>query len=202
MINPYCTLSELKSHLGIDGAQTAFDDRLEGAIEAASRAIDHHTGRRFYAAAETRYYTAEESDVLNVDDLLSVTTLKTISANNGGARSYGDVWATTDYDLEPYNAPLAGRPYTAIRVNPAGRRSFPLDRKGVEIAGSWGYSSSAPVKVREACILQAARLFRRKDAPFGVAGSPEMGQMSGIPRLDPDVQALLQEFRRLEVAAA
>ncbi len=56
-----------------------------------------------------------------------------------------------------------------------------------------------PDPVREACLLQASRLFRRGDAPFGVTGSAEFGSMR-ISALDPDVRALLGEFRKVTAA--
>ena len=54
-----------------------------------------------------------------------------------------------------------------------------------------------PQPVREACLIQAIRLFRRKEAPFGIIGAPEIGQLAVITRLDPDVKALLATYRRL-----
>jgi hypothetical protein len=191
--NGYASLAELKARLGITDSQD--DGVLEAVAEAASRAIDNWTGRVFYATTATRYFTAEAGDLLFTDDLLTVTTLKTISANSAGTRTYGDTWAATDYDLEPFNA----TPKTRIRINPGGRYAFPAEAKGVEIAGSWGYAATAPDAVNEACLLQAARLFKRKDAPFGVAGTPETGTMQ-LPRLDPDVRMLLEPYRRLEVS--
>lgn len=192
--NGYATLSEIKARLAVPTADTGDDTVLEAVIEAASRAIDGFTGRQFYATSATRYFTAEAGDLLFVDDLLSVTTLKTLTANSAGTRTYGDTWATTDYDLEPFNV----TPYTRIRTNPGGRYAFPTEAKGVEIAGSWGYSSTAPDAINEACLIQAARLFKRKDAPFGVLGSENMG-FARLMEFDPDVRTLLEPYRRLEV---
>lgn len=192
IVNGYCTLAELKARLAI--TDSVDDGVLEAVIEAASRAIDNWTDRVFYATTATRYFTAEDGDLLFVDDLLAVTTLKTISQNSAGTRTYGDTWAAADYDLEPFNS----TPKTRIRINPGGAYAFATEAKGVEIAGSWGYASTAPDAINEACLLQAARLFKRKDAPFGVAGTPETGAMT-LPRLDPDVRMLLEPYRRLEV---
>lgn len=45
-----------------------------------------------------------------------------------------------------------------------------------------------PAGIKYACLIQASRLVKRKDAPFGVAGSPAMGsEMRLLDRLDPDV---------------
>lgn len=192
--NGYATLAEAKAELRITDA--ADDTRLEDSIEAASRAIDNATGRAFYATTATKYYTPEFPDLLWVDDLLSVTTLK---VDEDGDRTYERTWATTDYDLEPYNR----TPYSKIRTTPNGRYAFPADlRKSVEIAGSWGYcaTGSHPDDIKRACLLFAIRLFKRPDAPFGVLGGTELGFVR-VPALDPDVKAVLASYIRDEIAA-
>lgn len=194
--NGYVTLSELKSRLDI--TSTSYDSLLDQAIEAASRQIDAYTGRRFYRTAsdETRYYTATDPDLLLLpDDLGSLTSLAT---DDDGDRVYETSWASTDYDLEPANAALDGQPYTAIRVTPLGRYTFPSTQRGVKLVGTFGYSAlaSVPDAVAEACAIQAARLFKRRDSPFGMAGSPEFGVLRTVPAIDPDVRALLAPFVR------
>jgi hypothetical protein len=59
-----------------------------------------------------------------------------------------------------------------------------------------------PEDVTEACAIQASRLFRRHEAPFGVTGAPDIGQTAVIARLDPDVKILLRDYRRITVGAA
>lgn len=193
----YCTLSELRARLQFTATDIADDNVLDSVITAVSRWIDTYTGRRFYAATETRYYKAEFSDELAVDDLLTVTTLGT---DSDGDRTYEDTWAVTDYDLEPANASLEGAPYTSIVIAPQGRYAFPVGTKrGVKIVGIFGYASAPPPPVKEACLLQCERLYKRKDAPFGVIGSAEMGQMMVVPKLDPDVRLLIEPLQRMTV---
>ena len=85
-----------------------------------------------------------------------------------------------------------------ICTTPEGNYSFPVGiRKGVKIAGSWGYATLVPAQVREACLIQAARVFKRKDAPFGVTGIADLGELRMISKLDPDVEAMLAPLRRL-----
>jgi hypothetical protein len=50
--------------------------------------------------------------------------------------------------------------------------------------------------VSEACKIQSIRLFKRKDAPFGVVAGGEMQQSMTIPDLDPDVKMLLSPYVR------
>ena len=106
--------------------------------------------------------------------LISLTSLQT---DEGGDRTYEYTWAATDYDLLPDNAALTLEPYTVICTTPEGNYSFPVGiRKGVKIVGGWGYATLVPAQVREACLIQAARVFKRKDAPFGVTGNVGPGR--------------------------
>jgi len=193
--NGYATLAEVKARLGINDSNE--DSVIEATIEAASRLIDQATGRVFYATTATRYFTAADPDLLFLpDDLLSVTTLKT---DEDGDRTYEITWAATDYDLEPYNA----TPYTRIQVAPRGTRTFPPTRRGVEIVGSWGYNAtgSYPDMVNEACLILAARYYKRKDSPFGTTGTAEYGIMR-LSKTDPDVAGLLRGFVRPGIGVA
>lgn len=130
----YCDLTVLKAAMAITATDTADDSRLLTALEDVSRFIDQHTQRHFFAKTETRYYSPTSGTILRLDsDLLSVTTLK---ADQDGDRTYEETWAVTDYDLTPDNE----WPKTAIEVTPDGVYSFPTGgRRGVEIAGLWGF---------------------------------------------------------------
>ena len=177
--NGYITRHELRQYIE-DTEQATYTDSqgelLDLVIEAVSRWIDNELpgGMRFYASNETRYYTPEFPDLLWVDDLLSITTLKSDDDWDG---TYEVTFATTDYILEPRNAALDNEPYRQIRTNfGTGDLSFPVGvRDGVEIVGSFGYSSTAPTVIKQATLLLANRLWRRKDAVFGVAGTAALG---------------------------
>lgn len=191
----YCTLAEFKAAAFPTGVvDTSSDDVIEAAIEAASRAIDRYCGRRFYvnAADETRYVSPERTDEIFVEDVVSITTLKT---DADGDRTYETTWAATDYDLLPDNAALEGKPYTRIMLAPQGRYSFPTFRKSVEIVGNFGFPT-IPADVHVACQIQAVRYFKRSDAPFGVVGSAEMGQLLVMAKLDPDVEMILRGVKK------
>lgn len=59
------------------------------------------------------------------------------------------------------------------------------------------FTEDIPAAITYACILQAARLVKRKDAIFGVLGSPEMGgEIRLLAKLDPDVQVLVRPYKR------
>ena len=195
----YCSIPEARARLGIVNAMDTGDDgKLVSIIDAVSALIDNYCGRRFYADADdvTRYFTAEYSDHLDADDLVSVTTL----AIDNGSRTWPTTWLAADYDLTPHNAVLDGRPYAAIESTPSGRFSFPVGvAKSVKVVGKWGWPA-IPAPIREACLLQVERLFKRGDAIFGVAGSGELGQMVVISSLDPDVKLLLSGYKKLRIS--
>jgi hypothetical protein len=194
--NGYCTLSELKARLTIDTLDTQDDAMLEACIEGASRQVDAFTGTRFYQASETRYYTALDGGSVAVDDCTAVSALAQDLQLN---RSYSDTFTTDDYELAPDNATLAGKPYQQILLKPLATKGFLLDRRAIKVTGTFGYAASAPPAVKQATMLLAAALFRRKDAPFGIAGGGEVGQAIQLAAMDPQAKLLLMPFRRLAV---
>lgn len=201
--NGYASLIDARRQAGVLASTDEVDDaRLEAIVQAVSRHIDNWTGRRFYTstADETRYFCAESDERVDVGDLISVTTLRT---DYNGDRVYESTWSTSDYELEPVNARYAPQPepYTHIYATPDADYSFPAGlRRGVEVTGRWGYSTAVPDVVREACLIQTGRVFRRRDSPFGIAGSIDLKTIRLTAQLDPDVKALLSPLRRITIA--
>jgi hypothetical protein len=194
--NLYCTASDLARALGIPDAVDDFE--LELAVSSASRAIDDACGRFFYqvgteSTPAVRVFDAAAPDRTSIDDVVSVTTVKLDTALDG---TYGHTYAAGDWFLEPYQ-PQEGWPYTAVRLRPTARR-FLSYRQAVQVTGVFGWPS-VPPQVEQACLMQAARWFKRvKEAPFGIAGMPAYDG-SGIRlmnKLDPDVEVLLSGVRR------
>jgi len=193
--NGYCSLVELKTQLGIELTDTDDDDELEPVVEAVSRWIDDKLGRRFYAASETRYFTATNTDYVIIDDLLSLTTLKTDTSGDG---TYNQTWTNSDYRLHPRNASTDGEPYRMIRRAPQGSYYFPDVLDGVEVAGSFGYASSTPSAIKQACLIASERVWKRKDLIFGTAGNADLGTIEAIIPLsnDGEIMALLSSISR------
>lgn len=199
--NGYCTVAELKGRLWPVGstADEVEDTLFDQVITAVSRWIDRYCGRRFYTTAsdETRYFTAADAYELLAGDVVSVTTLQT---DEDGDRTYERTWTTGDYDLLPENAAVDDdEPYSILATTPDGNYVFPVGmRKGVKVVGKWGFAS-VPAAVKEACLIQCERIYKRKDAPFGVVGSADLGTMRLVQQMDPDVKALLSGYVRLGV---
>lgn len=190
----YVTLAELKTSLDI--TDTADDTALTRAVGVASRAVDKHCKRRFTqdATVSQRRFRATSTDHVYIDDVSTLTGLLVASDDNEDGTAETSWTLTTDFIMGPYNALADGRPVN--RLEPTGNRTFPYGRHpGLVVTARWGWPA-VPDEVKEATLLKAVRLFRRKDSPEGVAGSNEFGVVRISQREDPDVVMLLADFRR------
>lgn len=131
--NGYVTRAQLLAEIATGDPNL---NRLDRIGEQASRLVDLWTKRRFYPRIATWYYSPRVTDRLYVDDLLSVTTLKT---DADGDRTYETTWAGTDYDLRPFNQGDVLAPYTQITLTPSTSKTFPTLEKSVELAAKFGY---------------------------------------------------------------
>lgn len=192
--DPYA--GSAKEYLRIPTADTQDDARLALDVEAASRAIDRATGRQFGQDEEltTRLYTPEYDCtigqwIVRIDDLMSVADLVVTS---GGT----ELTTVTPW---PLNALADGRPYTELRFG----STVPTDRTegGVSVLERFGWTA-IPTTIKDATLLQMARFFKRSDAPFGVAGSPEAGsELRLLAKVDPDVAVMVSDYVRRWFAA-
>jgi hypothetical protein len=201
IVNGYCSLSELKSAFRI--TDNIDDSLLELCIESASREIDGASERVFYSTAgATRVYVPRDSFLVETDDIVSVTTLKTSS----GGVNFDITWTAGDYQLEPLNGIAGGiaTPYTQIRA--IGDYLFPVwepsnvnaQEATVQITGTFGFSA-VPTAIKQATIIQAQRLFKRYDSPMGIAGFSDLGAVR-VGRIDPDVMELISPWRKVRFA--
>jgi hypothetical protein len=190
--NEYGTLAALKSKLGIETDDTTRDALLTSALASASRGIDKTCGRRFWldpAAVQRtfrlpgRVVREDDGDLLLVDDIGSITGLV---VETGSGASFT---AVTGYETSPDNALADGKPITGL----------------LRVLGSWGTATTrvrvtarfgwpaVPDDITEAALIQASRLYKRKDSPEGIIGSAEWG-VRNLSRRDPDVWALIEPY--------
>lgn len=147
MPNVYLSLDELKASavaLGLNVNSTAGDARLLGMLDGFSRQVDRYANRQFFVTTGTKFYSGDNTTLLMVDDLVSVSTLQQ-DDNWDGTFNLG--WTASDYHLGPYNADptsVYGNPYTWIEVNRnsnGSRDLFDRGRRNFLISGTWGYAS-------------------------------------------------------------
>jgi hypothetical protein len=193
--NGYATLSQVKSALRI---QDAIDDQIiELAIESASRQIDSVCERFFYSTTATRVYAPTDWQICEIDDLTTLTTLKT-SSNVDAV--FDVTWTSTQYQLEPLNGIAGGivTPYNRIRA--IDDLYFPenMGEATVQVVGTFGFTS-VPTEVKQAAVLLASRIFKRNDSPLGVAGFGDLGAIR-VSRVDPDIDAMLSVWKKQRFA--
>ena len=194
--NGYCTLAEARDQLGLASTDTAEDTPIEKVVEAVSREIDKYTGQFFYdAGAQTRYFTSRDGVHVYTDPIQSVTSVYSDPNDDG---TFSDTWATTGtshrYRLRPVNnnKETGTPPYWQLyAINDV----FPVSDAGVKVSATFGWPS-IPEAVNQACLIQTARLFVRRSAPFGIVEGQDAGMMSLRKGLDVDVRLLLDAFRR------
>lgn len=185
----YATLALLKKTVNRQSTDTTADDMLADALTAASRMVEQYCdGRVFYLAASSSQRTFATGRALCLADgyRLMVDDIgdDTITAEVGD----GTTWtALTDVETYPRNALAKDLAVTGL-VSQTDWSGYRLAR----ITAQWGWPS-VPAAVQRATILQASRLYRRKDSPEGVAGANEWGLVR-VPNFDPDVKALLAPY--------
>ncbi len=137
-VNSYASLTELKAILGV--TSTTEDVVMRKILEASSRAIESYCNRRFYCTSETKYF--DGALTLWIPDLLSINA-SGLKTDEDGDATFENTFATGDYHLYGTGGDdsLNNYPKTRIEINPNGDYgSFANGvKKGVQIAGVWGY---------------------------------------------------------------
>jgi hypothetical protein len=193
----YASLSQVKSALRI--TDSVDDSLLEMAIESGSRAIDGYTNRSFSPlGTATRVFTPNDYLVVEIDDLITLTDLKTKSDDDS---TFDTTWSADDYQLEPLNGRVDGLPTSFTHIRAVGDYLFSQwdGEATVQVTGTWGWSA-VPIAVTQACVIQSSRIYKRLDSPLGVAGVSDIGIMRVSNRLDPDVAQLVDPLRRIRFA--
>lgn len=195
----YSSLAQVKRYLGINVLDD--DDLIEDLIERAEIAIDTYTGRVFEADTETRYFErrhlSDDRFTLLMDrDLLTITTL-----TNGD--SGATVIPAANYWLVDANGGRNyGPPYHGIRLKIDCDYSWEFDVDyWVSVAGTWGYSTTAPLDIAHACIRLAGYYYAQKDAQvFDVTAIPDAGVITVPQGIPADVRRILDPYVRMGLA--
>jgi len=196
----YVTVGELRNQLSDTGVELDLW-QLERAAVGTSRAVDDYCARgassgpgRFWrpAATEVRVYRPRDACTVRTDDIASATGLvvKTDTALDG---TYATTLTAADYQLEPWNADLDGRPWRRICMLNGAQWPWHATRPTVQVTARFGWPT-VPEPVRVAARIKAAKLFRRKDSPDGVSGFGELGVVRISRFEDPDVAMLLDAY--------
>jgi len=188
--NGYATLAEVKAYIDTSSTNATDDGVIEDMVEMASRLIDKLTIRTFYARTETHYfdYSGGRSLVMD-DDLLTVTTL-----TNGD----DDTIASTEYNLLPFNR----SPKHEIKLKQSSTEGWEIDSDGnsegvISVAGTWGYSATAPDDIKHACISIVISAYHKRfgQGVEGVAQITAMGVVITPQDIPKEAWTIINPYR-------
>lgn len=140
----YSDILTLKGTGVLNVTGTVHDAELRRLLESASQEIDRSLNRNIHPVVGTFEFSGDGGTLLNLRDLVSVSTLLE-DTNNDGTFETG--WAVADYFLGPYNAEPTldfGRPYQWLQVSSkttGTQDEFLRGQQNYRIAGTWGYQS-------------------------------------------------------------
>lgn len=212
----YATIDELRNQT--QKAGTATDVELALILDAATDAINGVCNRPdgFVADVETstREYTGSGGTIQWIDECIGITL---VEVKDSPSDTTYTSWAAADWiaatgdpeapDLNrtpqhflivsavgDYNNFTSGT-YTGLR----GFRREVLYARGVpmvRVTARWGYADTVPSRVKQACLAQAARWFKRGQSSWAdTAANPEFGQLhfskNAQAALDKDIRMML-----------
>jgi hypothetical protein len=195
--NGYATLAEIKDAIRIPSADTIDNSMLEIAVESASRMIDAECDRNFYSSGTaTRDFVPTDAHTVDTDDL---TQINSVRLDDQGDLSFAITLASSDFQAEPVNQRVSGNAFPIYRLRMIGDFLLPIwgQQATVRIEGIYGFTP-APIQIKQATLIQAARIFKRADSPLGVAGFGDMGAIR-VGKVDPDVAQLIRPFKKYAV---
>jgi hypothetical protein len=192
----YATLAQAKDYLRIAVGDVADDASIARWVTAASRAVDDHCNRQFGSEAGVAVRTYRRPPayspaygvwLLDIDDVMT----------SAGMLINGVAFASTGAILLPDDAPSRGLPWTKLGLVQIPIPSYPSAPIAYAVSATpWGWTT-VPVQATAATLLQVARWNFRRDAPAGVAGSPDQGsEVRLLAKLDPDVATSLAGLSR------
>ncbi len=210
----YATVKELRYHTG--KTLTGDDVEIAQLLDSAAMAIDNYCGRPDGFMAEpngtARAYIGSGTPVQRIDECVSISLVAVKDSPTDAAYT---AWTTDDWDAfagDPTNPNLQptaqGKPYTGLMVTADGDYSDFTSGKynrwsvpTVQVTARWGYSDAVPDAIRQACLIQAARWYKRGQSAWAdTLASPDFGQLMYRQKVDPDVAMILQAGRYIRPA--
>lgn len=189
----YVSDEELRVY--VDVGDLDDDAQIGLAIATGSRDIDEMANRQFgkVDTPVARLYEAWP----DYDRCAWVVTIDDLQTTSGLVVSVDGTTVTAPgFRLEPVNAAPDGRPWTRLVFLDAAEARPTGASAEVSITATWGWTA-VPEPVKQATSLQANRLLKRRHAPFGVAGSPELGsELRLLAKVDPDAAVALRGLCR------
>jgi hypothetical protein len=199
--NGYASQAALKAELHVSDSDD--DARFDAAINAASRQIDAHCGRRFWqdgSVVAREFYSDDYRTVCPGD--ISTKTGLIVKVDTGDDGQFATTLTiNTHFLVRPFNAAdeVPVWPYTDIVLTDATTAYFTRHASGrpnVQITAKFGWPA-VPDDVTQACLIQAKNLYKATSGTFsGFQLSVEAGAVMRTPGMDMVAVALLEPYRK------
>lgn len=223
-VNMYAVPDELKLDLNIGLTKTAYDPIIERTLEAATRSINRACNRPdgfvADAVASARLYTGTGRNYQPIDEFVGTPE---VAVKDSMTETTYTAWLPTDWIAYSgdYRWPdFNSTPYTGIMIDGAngnystftsgnwgGRggwkpvTDYVIGLPTVQVTAQWGFALTVPADIKEACIMQAARWYKRlQSAMSDSLATGELGILAYRQSLDPDIKRLLVEGRYIRPA--
>jgi hypothetical protein len=211
----YATAADLRARIG--KVSVTSDTVLTALIAAAQQNVNDFCNRpdgfEALAVGTARIYSGSGLSYQWIDECVSVSA---VAVKESATDATYTAWAAGDYITargDPRDPNFNRLPKTMLIVDPTGSQSiftggrysnlqgFPPDidakvtSRGVptiQVTAKWGYSVTPPTPVKEACLIEATRLFKRFESGMSdTLASSELGQLMYTKEIDPDAKLLL-----------
>lgn len=227
----YANHSELKDRIGksLSTDDAILDALLSAASRAIDGYCNRPDGFLAITTATTRYFPGSGRPYQRIDECSAISAVYVKDSSTDDENAYtawtlGVVGTTTSADVfpasgDPRYPDFTSLPYTLLVIGANGdysyfptgefttrggfrpssgiKRSIPV----VKVTARWGFALTTPANVKEACIVQAARWWKRGESSWADAlASADLGQLQFRQSLDPDLRAMLHESRLVRPA--
>lgn len=186
----YATAVELKRYLNITSST---DDTLLGELlDAATAMIDRETGTTFAVSSDTTRYLDAIGNVDGLYLLFDCWCASITSITNGD----GETIDSANYVKEPRDAPHYG---VKLLKSKGKTWTYVTDAENaIAVVGKWGYSTTPPADVVQACKRLAAFLYRQRENANDVDRAVVVGNATVLPsQLPADVAKMLAPYKSL-----
>lgn len=205
----YGTLAELKIRIQIETTLTAAQDAMLTAIlTGASQSIDEfcrreRDGLQAIAVATARHFIGKGDAWLRIPECVTITEVAvkaSVTATTYTAWDTPTTMMAGDGDWIPatgsHEFPTYDRfPYTLLLVDANSDYSYFLDSDAapvIKVTARWGPSAEIPTDIREATLMQAAKMYKRFQASAGRStGTVDFAKVSYQRGLDNLVKQVL-----------
>ena len=212
----YAVAADLRAR--INKTSVADDAILTAIIAAAERNINRACNRPdgfvALAIATARKYSGSGRTYQWIDECVAISKVEVKDSPTDAVYA---TWGAGDYlagsgDVKDPN--YNSLPYVFLISDPTGdyslftsggysfMRGFPPEGEEtrgvptVQVTARWGYAATVPDDIREACLMQAARWYKRFEGAMADAlASAELGQLLYRQSLDPDIRRILIDGR-------